>query len=163
MAKIVAERDEFYVTCWGGNITDLGRHLHVNVARGSYFSRQPKIKNKIEEVEQVLEEFYGQKFHVSIIGRYLVPTKKLPEGSFIRAMMLPEISKNNYVIKQLGAAFSLNNAPFNQVQWRITDRGEVAIQFDSGAKLRLDEAYFSSIYNVMDSSFRFVTLVPGSK
>lgn len=160
VTKIGRGKNDCYAVLFGGAETRRGLHIHVDIARPSYFGDDPpKVTHTRSDLEEVLGWFAGLEVKVGINARYLAKSSEIPEKSFVRISMVRAMrdESDEVQIVQNGASFAFKNAPVDAINWFVTRVGKpeekTRVELIATRTLKLNDKYLPRIFAEMDASF----------
>lgn len=145
--------------CTGGESEK--NHLHIDCVLNSYFPNGlvPKKKHKKSELFDLLQSVSNASYEGGIVGSFLVPIDKLPEGSLTKEIG-KERQMDDTTLWITGATLRRKGAPFDNIRWSILENSrEVRFFITIMQEGTIADNYLSDALSKINKVFRTFILL----
>jgi hypothetical protein len=133
-----------------------GEHLHVDVAKPSYFGAKnvPKPTHRWEAVQKLWARFLNQKIKLRGVGFYRLPFSELPESGLIKSVAV-ESKSGDVGMKLTAGTVTLTGAPIQRLKWSLKNVAKtVVVELETRREQMLSELYLLDVQKVVDGTFK---------
>lgn len=149
-----------YVSLFGGR--SIKNHLHVNFV-AHVKQKRKKLSIPLQDqaaIEQPLSRLIGEAVDVSVMGRFVLPAKRLPKSGLIRSEPSKKVHQT-FSIRQTGQWLEIGEDPvLAQLMWRLSpDHKNVRVEIRIEDSLTIDRTYLSECMSVIESLFIYLVML----